>query len=31
MAEAEPMNAAAAAEREDRTMMQFKFSKWYFR
>jgi hypothetical protein len=30
MAEAELMSAAAAAEREDRTMMQFGFSEWRF-
>jgi len=30
MAEAELINAAAAAERGNRTMMQFEFSEWRF-
>lgn len=30
MAEAELINAAAAAVSEDRTMMQFKSRKWQF-
>ena len=30
MAEAEPINAAAAVERADRTMMQFEFNESRF-